>query len=108
MPRGFPEVRSREPPLSSSIVLHVPIAFPLAYTRQTQVKLLDVLVLADRLGIPVQYDPAILHNIAMLSNLYCHGRVLLGHEHRYALAPVEPRRDLVVFGLEPRSQPHRR
>jgi hypothetical protein len=50
-------------------MLHVSIALSLAYTGQAQIELLDVLILADRLRVAVQDDPAILHNIAMLGNL---------------------------------------
>src|SRR5207245_10280675 len=60
---------SRQPSLPSSVVLHVPIALALADTGQAQIELLDVLVLADRLRVTVQHDPAILHDIAMLGNL---------------------------------------
>jgi hypothetical protein len=50
-------------------MLHVAIALPPANAAQSQIELLDVLVLTDRLGIAVQYDPAIFHNIAVLINL---------------------------------------
>src|SRR5262245_63704505 len=46
-----------QPALASPIVLDVPVALPSADARESQVKLLHILVLADSLRIAVQDDP---------------------------------------------------
>src|SRR5688572_13665295 len=61
-----PSGSSRQPPLATAVVLHVAIALALSDAGQSQIELLDVLVLADRLRIPVQHDAAGLHHGAML------------------------------------------
>src|SRR6185295_3964071 len=50
--------RSRQPALSPSVVLDVPVALPATDAGESQVELLHVLVLADGSGVAVQHDPA--------------------------------------------------
>src|SRR6185295_2319904 len=50
---------SRQPSFAPLVVFDVPIALPLTHPRQPQVELLDVLVLADRLGVAVQHHPPV-------------------------------------------------
>src|SRR5262245_54054964 len=86
--------RSREPPLPPAVVLHVPVALALADAGETQVELLDVLVLADRLAVPVEHDPAVLHHVGVVGEAERHRRVLLGEQHGDALLAVQPAHDL--------------
>src|SRR4249920_2513792 len=66
---------SREPALSPSVVLDVPVALPVADAGEPQVELLHVLVLADALGVAVQHDPAALHHVGVLGEVERHGGV---------------------------------
>src|SRR5262249_1547009 len=84
----------RQPALAAPIMLHVPIALPLAHPGQPQIELLDVLVLADRARFAVEDDPAALHHVGVLGEPQRHRGVLLGQEDGQALLPVEPGDDL--------------
>src|SRR5437773_1025890 len=76
---------SRQPPFAAAVVLHVAVALALADARQTQVELLDVLVVADGLRIPVEHDTPRLHDVAVLGKAQRDRRVLLGEQHCHPL-----------------------
>src|SRR5207247_1426541 len=82
-PPALPPTRAgaREPPLPPTIMLHVAVRLALPDTGQSQVELLDVLVIGDRPGVAVQHDAAGLHDIAVLGELQRDRRVLLGEQH---------------------------
>src|SRR5512132_3205675 len=86
--------RSRQPSLAAPVVLDVAVALALPDTGESQVELLDVLVVADRLRVAVEHDPPGLHDVAVLGEPERDGGVLLGEEHRHALLAVQPAHDL--------------
>src|SRR5437867_3020712 len=63
---------SREPSLASPVVLHVAVALALPHARQSEVELLDVLVVGDRLRVAVEHDAPVLHHVAVLGELERH------------------------------------
>ena len=75
-------------------MLDVPVALALPHSREAQVELLDVLVLADGLPIAVEHDPAVLHHVRVVGEAEGDGRVLLGEEHGHALLVVQAAHDL--------------
>ena len=103
-----PNGHAREPPLSTAVVLHVPIALPLPDAAQAQIELLDVLVVGDRLRVAVEHDTAVLHHVAVLRVLQGDGGVLLGEQHGHALLAVEPAHDVEDLGHQHRGEAHRR
>src|SRR4029453_4011655 len=98
---------SREPPLATLVVLHVAVALPLSDAGQSEVELLDVLVLADRLHVAVQHDPAVLHHVHVLGEAQRHVGVLLGEQHRDLFLAVEPAHDLEDLLHQHGRQTHR-
>src|SRR3989304_5461136 len=68
----------RQPPLPPPVVLHVAVALALPDAGEAEVELLDVLVLAQRLGVAVEHDAPVLHHVAVLRDPERHRRVLLG------------------------------
>src|SRR5262245_36818252 len=77
-PRSTP---SAQPALTPAIMLDVPVALAMANAGETQVELLDVLVVADHGRVPVQDDPPALHHVGILGEAERHGRVLLREQH---------------------------
>src|SRR6266545_7085335 len=86
--------RSREPAFPPAVVFDVAVALALPDSAEAQVELLDVLVLADRLGVAVQHDAARLHHVGVLGGFERHRHVLLGQAHRQLLLAVKPAHDL--------------
>src|SRR6185436_4681939 len=85
---------SRQPPLAPLVVLHVAIRLPRPDLRQAEIELLDVGITAERLAAALQYDPAVLHHVAVVGDGEGQRRVLLDQEHRQLLLAVEPPHDL--------------
>src|SRR6185503_3039946 len=100
--------RSREPALSASVVLDVPVALPVADTGEPQVELLHVLVLADGPCVAVQHDPAALHHVGVLGEVERHGGVLLGQQHGHLLLAVQAADDAEDLLHQHRGQAHGR
>src|SRR5205807_1320670 len=71
---------SRQPPFAASIVLDVTVALPLPHAGESQVELLDVLVLADRPRVAVEDHAPALHDVAVLREPERHRGVLLGEQ----------------------------
>ena len=69
--------RSRQPTLAPLVMLHVAERLALAL-GDAEVELLDVLVLAQRLGLAVHHDAAVLQDVAVAGILERHVGVLLG------------------------------
>src|SRR5262245_43886988 len=76
---------SRQPSLAAPVVLEVPVALALPDAREPKVELADVLIVADRLPVPVEHDAAVLHDVGVLRDPERHRGVLLGEEHGHAL-----------------------
>src|SRR6185295_14233907 len=76
---------SREPALAPAVVLHVAVALALPDAGESQIELLDVLVVADGPGVAVQNNAARLHHIAVLRVLQSDRGVLLGEQNRQLL-----------------------
>src|SRR5262249_44820157 len=115
--RGFPARRrtrtwrypgrSGEPALAALVVLGVAERFALAL-GDAEVELLDVLVLAQRLGVAVHDDAAVLEDVAVARVFERHVGVLLGEQERDAFLLVEAVHDLENFLDDLRGEPHRR
>src|SRR3990170_1669062 len=85
---------SGQPPLATMVMLDVAVALALADSRQPQVELLDVFVVADRLRVAVENDPPIFHDVGVLGAPQRHGDILLRQQDGHLLLPVEPADDL--------------
>jgi hypothetical protein len=70
-------------------MLHIAIAAALADAGEAQVKFFDVLVVAQRLGIPVEDDAAAFHDIAVVHRLQRHG-CDWSRKHAAAPTPSDP------------------
>src|SRR4029077_12532889 len=80
--------RLGQPPLAPLVVLDVAERFALALGN-AEVELLDILVLAQRLGLAVHDDTAVLQDIAVARVFQRHIGVLLGEQEGHALLAVE-------------------
>src|SRR4029453_5631273 len=79
--------RSAIPPPTAAILLDVAVAASLA-AGMAEIELLDIRMIAQPLGVPVEHDPAVLHHIAVVGDLERHGRALLDDQDGDAeLAP---------------------
>src|SRR5689334_4605181 len=71
--------RLGQPALASAIVLAFPKRLAFAF-GDAEIELLDVLVLAQRAGLPVEHHPAILQHIAIARVFQGQSRILLGEQ----------------------------
>ena len=66
-----------QPSLSTAIMLHLSVALSGAYLAQSEVELFHVLVILQLLRRPVQYSPAVLHDIRIFRDFQGRSDVLL-------------------------------
>src|SRR3989337_3872333 len=99
---------SGQPPLATMVMLDVAVALALADSRQPQVELLYVFVVADRLRVAVEHDSAVLHDVRVLGKPKRHGDILLGEQDRHVLLPIQAADDVEDLLHEHRRQPHGR
>src|SRR3990170_7939311 len=97
---------SGQPPLATMVMLDVAVALALADSRQPQVELLDVFVVADRLGVAIEHDPAVLHDVSVLGEAERHGDILLCEQDRHVLLPIQAADDLEDLLHQHRREPH--
>src|SRR3989442_15144651 len=81
-------VKLRQPPLAPPVMLALAERFAATF-GDPEVELLDVLVLAERLGLAVEHHAAVLQHIAVARAFERHERVLLGEQERHAFLGVE-------------------
>src|SRR3990170_3020336 len=97
---------SGQPPLATMVMLDVAVALALADSRQPQVDLLDVFVVADRLRVAVEHDPPVFHHIGILGEPERHRDVLLGEQDRHVPLPIQAADDLEDLLPQHRREPH--
>src|SRR6266550_9009047 len=79
---------SLQPPLAPAVVLDV-AERTAAFAADAEIEFLDVLVLAQRGGVAVEHDAAVLQDVAVMGKAQRHVGVLLGQQDRDLLALVE-------------------
>src|SRR3984893_13982106 len=95
---GGPGCGLGEPALAAPVVLEVEIGLTGADFVEPEIELLDVGVLPQGVGRALEYDAAVLHDVAVVGDVERHGGVLLDQEHGQAALfaqPVEDAEDLV-------------
>src|SRR2546421_4851721 len=102
-----PSPNSRQPPFAASIVLDVTVALPLPHAGESQVELLDVLVLADRPRVAVEDHAPALHDVAVLREPERHRGILLGEQDGDPFLAVHAAHDLEDLVHQHRREPHR-
>src|SRR5690349_11498280 len=97
-----------EPAFTALVVLHLAVRLAAADLGETEVELLDVGVLAQRLGAALQHDAAVLHHVAVVGDGEGQRRVLLDQQHGELLLTIHPLHDLEDLLDEHGSQAQRR
>src|SRR2546425_1586082 len=78
----------RQPALAPSVMLALAERFAPAF-GDAEIELLDVLVLAQRLGLAVEHHAAVFEHIAVTRVFQCHAGVLLCEQERHRFLGVE-------------------
>ena len=98
--------RLGQPAFAAPVMLDVTIA-PAPCRPKAQVKLFDVLIVAQGLSAAVEHDPAILQDVPIVGNPQSHCRVLFGKEKTDAFLLVETSYNIEDFRDQLRRQAHR-
>ncbi len=98
---------SREPALAPLVVFDVPEGAP-ALAADTEIELLHVLILAQRLRLTIEHDPARFQNVSVFGIAQRHIGVLLCQEKGDALLLIQLSDDLEDFFDQLRCKPHGR
>src|SRR6516164_4263624 len=99
--------RLRQPALAPPVMLALAERFAPALGH-AEIELLDVLVLAQCLGLAVEHHAAVLQHIAVTRVLQRHAGILLREQERHRLLGVEIADDLENLLDQLRREPHRR
>src|SRR6476620_7234541 len=105
MTTSAPAAASSQPALAPLVGLHVAEALALG-AADAEVELLDVLVLAQRLGVAVHHDAAVLQDVAVSGVAQRHVGVLFGQQEAHLLLGIDVAHDLEDLLDVLRCQPH--
>src|SRR5919198_5744090 len=95
---------SERPPLSPLVELHVLEALAAAGLAEPQVELAHVVVAAQLDGRPVEDDPAVLHDVAVVRDAQGHLGVLLDEQERRPPLFVNLTNDVEDLAHQERSE----
>src|SRR4029077_7351063 len=104
----WPGWGSGEPALAAPVLLEVAIGLARADLVEPEIELLDVGVLLQGFSRALEYDPAVLHDVAVVGDIERHGGVLLDQEHGQAALFAQTPDDGEDLLDEPRRQAERR
>ena len=71
-------------------MLHLAVAFAFSHRTETQVELLDILVIPQLLHRAVQNDPTVFHDIPMVGDIQGYLYILLHEQNGKFIFPVNP------------------